>query len=168
MNTATRMLAGSIAILLAGCATSPEPAPESGQPAVEPETKAAPSPPVRPAISDADMLLAYFDNLRKLTPPEFARETELVRKLYAKAKTDIVRMRYAMLLAATPGAPADEARINEILDPVLKGQDTNLRALATLVSAQFQEQRRALGLQQKLDALMSLDKTMIERGSKVP
>lgn len=175
MKSTTRVLVGSLAIALAACATPPaEPEPDSetqpAQPPVQPEAKVAPvqPAPTRPSVSDTDVLLAYFDNIRRLSAPELARETDLVRKLYAKAKTDLVRMRYAMLLAAVPGTPAEEGRISEILEPVVKGQDTNLRALATLVSAHLQEQRRAQGLQQKLDALMSLDKTMIERGNKAP
>jgi hypothetical protein len=171
MKSTIRVLVGAVAVALAGCAATPpaDPETEPGQPPAQPEAKVQPPPPApRPTVSESDILLAYFDNVRRLSAPELARETELVRKLYAKTRTDMVRMRYAILLAAAPGAPVDEPRIVEILDPVLKGQDTNLRALATLVGAHLQEQRRAQGLQQKLDALMSLDKTMIERGSKAP
>ena len=168
MNVRTLVLAGSLAWLGAGCAapdavpppvdeaaaTVPEPPPPS-----EPELK-----PVRPAVSDSETLLAYVDLVRKLPAAEYAKELDAVRKLYARTRTDVIRMRYAILLSAPSAGTGEEARALELLDPLVKSADTGLRALATLLSAQIQEQRKAQGLQQKLDALMSLDKSMLERG----
>lgn len=162
----TRMAVWVSMVLAAGCAAPPA--------AVDKAVPAAAAPvqpqPVKtvPAISETDLLLAYYDHVRKLPPAELARETELIRRVYAKTKTDPVRMRYVMLLAASPGTNADDARVTELIEPVLKSQDANLRALASIVHAHWLEQRRAQNLQQKLDALMSLDKTLIERGSKSP
>jgi hypothetical protein len=119
---------------------------------------------VRPAVSDSETLLTYVDHVRKLPAAEFAKELDTVRKLYARARTEMIRMRYAILLSAPAAGPGEDARAMELLDPLLKSADAGVRALATLLSAQIQEQRRAQGLQQKLDALMSLDKSMIERG----
>lgn len=171
MKLTTLVLAGSIATFIAGCVAPPQVG-ESQEPAIGPEAKVQPPAvtevPVRPAVSDSDTLLGYFDQVRKLPAADFAREVEFVRRLYAKARTDVVRLRYAMLLATTPASPADEARAAELLDPVLKSADANLRSLAFLLNAQLQEQRRVQALQQKLDALLSLDKTLIERGTKTP
>ena len=162
MNRKTLVLAGLLALLAAGCGTPPVNAPVVSEPAVEPEPEV--KAPVRPAMSDSETLLAYFDYVRKLPAAEYAKEVDLVRKLYAKVRSDVVRMRLAILLSAPAAGPGDEARAAELLDPVVKSGDAGLRALAMLLSAQIQEQRRAQGLQQKLDALMSLDKSMIERG----
>jgi hypothetical protein len=168
MNVRTLVLAGSLAWLGAGCAAPDVVAPPADDPAVtvaeparisEPEMK-----PVRPPMSDGETLLAYVDLVRKLTAAEYAKELDVVRKLYAKTRTDVIRMRYAILLSAPSAGAGDEARAMELLDPLVKSADAGLRALATLLTAQIQEQRRAQGLQQKLDALMSLDKSMIERG----
>ena len=164
MNRITLMLAGLLALLAAGCGTPPVNAPAVSEPAVEPEPEPEVKAPVRPAMSDSETLLAYFDYVRKLPAADYAKEVDLVRKLYARARTDVVRMRLAILLSAPAAGPGDEARALELLDPVAKSGDAGLRALAMLLSAQIQEQRRAQGLQQKLDALMSLDKSMIERG----
>ncbi len=161
MNRKTLVLAGSLALLAAGCGTPPVNEPAISEPVVEPEPEV--KAPVRPAMSDSEALLAYFDHVRKLPAAEYAKEADLVRKLYAKVRTDVVRMRLAILLSAPAAGPGDEARAVELLDPLVKSTDAGLRALATLLSAQIQEQRRAQGLQQKLDALMSLDKSMIER-----
>lgn len=160
MNRKTLVLAGSLALLAAGCGTAPVNAPAVSEHAVEPEVKA----PVRPAMSDSETLLVYFDYVRKLPAADYAKEVDLVRKLYARVRTDVVRMRYAILLSAPAAGPGDEARAMELLDLMVKSADAGVRALATLLSAQIQEQRRAQGLQQKLDALMSLDKSMLERG----
>ncbi len=162
------VLAGAMALGLAGCGTRGTPATPavSAAPAnIESEVKPPSPAPMRPVVvSDSEMLLTYVDQVRKMPAGELAKENDQVRKLYAKTRTDITRMRYAILLSASNPAPGDDVRTAELLDPVLKGADVGLRALAYLLSAQFQEQRRAQALQQKLDALMSLDKTIIERG----
>jgi hypothetical protein len=161
------MLAGVIA-LLAGCDTARvvereknaiEPAPAQGA-----EAKVTP----RPATSESEALLNYFEQVRKLPAAELAKESENARKLFARVRTDAVRMRYAMLLGAPAAAPGDDVRAIELLEPLLKTADGGMRALAALLSLQIQEQRRAHALQQKLDALMSLDKNMIERGRTAP
>ena len=162
------VLAGTITLLSAGCGTpnvapppvSTEPPPEPVAVAPEPEAR----PPARTVVSDSETLLSYVDHVRKLSAAEFSREVDTVRKLYARVRTDVVRMRYAILLTAPAAPPGEDVRAIELLDPLLKSADAGIRALATLLSTQLQEQRRAQGLQQKLDALMSLDKTMIERG----
>ena len=167
---ATVLVAASMAMLVAGCSAPPvlEPAPVS-----EPETASEPpvvvvepeiKPPVRPPVSDSETLLTYVDHVRKLPAAEFAKELDTVRKLYARARTETNRMRYAILLSAPAAGSGEDSRAMELLDPLLKSADAGVRALATLLIAQIQEQRRAQGLQQKLDALMSLDKSMIERG----
>src|SRR4051812_9105560 len=167
MNARTLVLAASLAWLAGGCA-APEvvPAPVDDvaatvpEPArIEPEMK-----PVRPAMSDGETLLAYVDMVRKLPAAEYAKELDVVRKLYAKTRTEVVRMRYAILLSAPSAGAGGEARAVEVVDPLVKNAHARLRALATLLAAQIQEQRKAQGLQQKLDALMSLDKSMLERG----
>ena len=167
MNARTLVLAGSLASLVAGCAApdgAPPPVDDAAAKAAEPARIEPEMKPVRPAMSDGETLLAYFDLVRKLPAAEYAKELDVVRKLYARTRTDVMRMRYAILLSAPSAGPGDEARAMELLDPLIKSADAGLRALATLLTAQIQEQRRAQGLQQKLDALMSLDKSMIERG----
>lgn len=162
MSPGRTYLAAVAMMLAAGCAAPPVADLDKAMPAT-----ASPAKPV-PAISETDLLLTYYEHVRKMPPADLAREFDLIRRVYAKTKTDPVRMRYAILLAVSPGASADEARFNELIEPVLRSHDANMRALATIVNGQWQEQRRAHTLQQKLDALMSLDKTLIERGSKTP
>ena len=134
---ATVLVAGSMAMLVAGCSAPPvtsrrgqragngqragavsEPGTVSEPPvvAIEPEIK----PPVRPAVSDSETLLTYVDHVRKLPAAEFAKELDTVRKLYARARTEMIRMRYAILLSAPAAGPGEDARAMELLDPLLK------------------------------------------------
>ncbi len=116
----------------------------------------------RPA-SDSESLLMYFEFVRKLPSAELAKEHDTVRQLYAASRSDFNRVRYAMLLSVPGTAFNDDARSLEALEPLLRNPDAALHNLAFVVNAQIQEQRRGQGLQQKLEALKSLEKSLLER-----
>ena len=134
------------------------------------EPRAAPEPWVRTGsprpVSDSESLLMYFEYVRKLSAADLAKEHDTARHLYAGTHSDFNRVRYAMLLSVPGSALRDDARALEALDPLLKNLDAALHNLAFVVSAQIQEQWRGQELQQKLEALMSLEKSLIERGHK--
>lgn len=134
------------------------------------EPGAAPEPCVRTGgprpVSDSESLLMYFEYVRKLSAADLAKEHDTARQLYARTHSDFNRVRYAMLLSVPGSAFSDDARALEALEPLLKNLDAALHNLAFVVSAQIQEQRRGQGLQQKLEALKSLEKSLIERGHK--
>ena len=155
MRRSALLLIASVALLIAGCGIlrSFETGPESW---IREDGR-------RPA-GDSESLLMYYEYVRKLPSAEYAKEQETVRQLYARSRSDFNRVRYAMLLSVPGAAPGDEARALEALDPLLKNPDAALHGLAYTVSMQIQEQRRSQGLQQKLDALKSLDRKLIERG----
>lgn len=136
-----------------------------------------PADPVSPAApvvedsrgDDAARVLAYYAQLRQLSGPELAREHEAARRALAKSRSDANRLRYALLLTL-PGAPAtEEPRVQELLEPVARNGDSALRGLAALMMGFLQEQRRletsAQGLQQKLDALLTLERNMTRDNS---
>jgi hypothetical protein len=154
-----------LAAILAGCAALAGctwlPGLETKEPA--PWVQAgAPQP-----ASDAESLLIYFQHLRKLSGADLGRELETVRYAYARARSDFNRVRFAMLLSLPNAAFADEGRALELLEPVAKNPGGRLQGLAQLLSTNLQEQRKLnaslQGLQQKLDALKSLERNMIER-----
>ena len=120
----------------------------------------------RPA-SDADSLLLYFQHIRKLSGADLSREHEAARQAYARSRTDFGRLRLAMVLSLPGTAFYDDARAFELCDTVAKHDGGRLQGLALLLGSHLQEQRRltasAQGLQQKLDALKSLERSMIER-----
>ena len=120
----------------------------------------------RPA-DGAETLLVYYQNLRKLSGGDLSRELESARHAYVRTRTDYERVRFAMVLSLPGYSFSDEARALELLAPVSKNPNGQLQSLAYLLAAHLQERRRldasTQGLQQKLDALRSLERSMIER-----
>ncbi len=117
--------------------------------------------------SDAESLLLYFQHIRKLSGADLGREHDAARQAYARARTDFNRVRLAIVLSLPGTAFYDDARSLELYDTVAKHEGGRLQGLALLLGSHLQEQRRltasAQGLQQKLDALKSLERSMIER-----
>lgn len=116
----------------------------------------------RPA-SDRDSLLMYFEYVRKLPSAELVKEHDAVRQLYTNSRSDFTRVRYAMLLSVPGVVFYDDTHALEALEPLLKNPGAALHDLAYMLDAQIQEQRRGQGLQQKLEALKSLEKSLLER-----
>ena len=154
-------------VLLAGCGTM-QPGREAAEPEVQKAPDTPPPPPPTPRqVSDAENLISYFVYLRKLTGPELAREHDAARQAWSRARSDYNGVRLAMLVAL-PNTPLyDEARALDLLDPIAKNGDPRLSGLAWLLISQIQERRRldatAQALQNKLDALKSLERSLIER-----
>ena len=156
--------------LLAGCELLPveESAPVSEDPIAVRED---PIRTERPrAQSEAENLLAYYQHVRKLPATELGKEHDMARQAYTLARSDYNRVRLAMLLSLPGTAVSDEPRALDLLDPVAKNPAGELHGLALLLATNLQERKRldasAQGLQQKLDALRSLERSMIERRKK--
>jgi hypothetical protein len=167
--------------LLASCTTmqavevaEPAPVAEPSQPPETPAGSVEPSQPAappagsrRPVVSDAENLLYYFTLLRKLSAPELAREHDAARQAYGGARSDYNRLRLAMTMTLPNTAFHDEPRALDLLDPLAKNSGSPLSGLALLLASQIQERRRldanTQALQQKLDALKSLERSLIER-----
>jgi len=147
-------------------AVSPPPAPK-----LEEEVIEAPPPPRAPTIvykpSDVDILVNEFQRLRKLPGSDIAREQEAARQALLQSRSDTARVRYAMTLALPGTVPGDDARALETLEPVVRNGSSALNGLAVLLASYIQEQRRlgaqVQALQQKLDALRSLERSLSER-----
>jgi hypothetical protein len=146
-------------VLIAGCELLPsfetrEPAPwvQAGGP--------------QPA-SDVDSLVLYYQHIRKLPAGDAGREYEAARQTYNRERSAFNRVRLAMMLSL-PNMPFnDDGRAIDVLEPVVRDSNGRLHALALMLSSHLQEQKRlnasVHGLQQKLDALRSLERSLIER-----
>ena len=160
-------------MVLTGCGIM-QPAGIEVQPGVE---VVAPEPPKAvPAViqgtqprqpSETENLISYFAHLRKLHGSELAREHDAARQAYGRARSEYNGMRLAIVVAV-PNTPfTDDPRALDLLDPIARNADSRLSALAALLVAQIQERRRldanAQALQQKLDALKSLERSLIDR-----
>lgn len=172
-----RFLVACCAVFLAACGTFPWP---RQAPADSYWLKADAA---RPA-SRVESLLAYAEYVRGLSAAESAREHERLRLAFAaKDRVEFVRLQYALLLAASAAPGRDLPRARQLLEPLLKedGHDAELRRLAAYLHAGIgdlldaerrlreeqrratEEQRRAADLEQKLEALKSIERRIIER-----
>jgi len=117
--------------------------------------------------AEVSKALVYYARARKLAGPELAREQEAARRALARTRTDANRVRYALMLTVPGAAAQDDGRVMELLEPVTRNGDSALHGLALLVTAFLQERRRLDGnvqnLQQKLDALLTLERSMTGR-----
>jgi hypothetical protein len=166
-------LAALAAALLAGCAARPTvevPAP--------PATVAAyDEPAVRVDESSMLPLLGYQQLLAQLSPQELARERAVLLYL---PPTPSSQLRLAMLFGQTR-ATADLPRAQALLDKVLRANDpaaASMHPLARLLATQYHErlrlqaqnerlllqvtesQRRSSELQDKLDALANIERSL--------
>jgi hypothetical protein len=156
-------------VLASGCALLAEQEAADTE-ARAPAEPAEPAPWVQPGgspVTDVESLVLYFGYIRKLSAADLTREYDVARQAYNRAREDYNRVRFAMLLSL-PNTPFnDDGRAIDVLDPVLRKGNGRLYPLAQMLSSQVQEQRRlnasVHGLQQKLDALKSLERSIIER-----
>lgn len=158
-------------LAMVGCAVFRAPQDEPPAAPAEPEVRAPPTPvePVRPVapVLESERLLEYFRQVRKLGGVELGREHEAVRVAYTRSRSDFDRLRFAMVLSLPETALNDAARALEMLEPMIRNQNSPLHGLAILLHAFMQEQRRleksVQGMQQKLDALKAMERNLIER-----
>lgn len=156
------------ATLLAGCVTPPAPAVNKND---------------RPVSVDESAMLAllgYFQLLQRMSPQELARERTA---LAAMPQTPVTLVRMAALLGQ-PRAPMDLGRALGLLEIVLKSREPaaiSLLPLARTMTIQYQErlklelqnerllqqlkesQRRGGELQEKLDALADIERSLPAR-----
>ena len=178
MNAVLFPAAFAACAALAGCGilkpVEAEPDPEQmppaavtpAEPVVQPSGSVAPGVAARQA-SGAENLLSYFAQIRKLSGPDLAREHDSARNAFSNGRSEFSRMRLAMVVTL-PNTPFyDETRALELLEPVWKNSESQLSGLAALLVSQIQERKRldasAQALQQKLNALKSLERSLIER-----
>jgi hypothetical protein len=167
-----RIVAAMLTALLAACASTQEPAP----------AERAPAPVPGPAAqrSSADELLAYMAQVRAMPEPALSVEAAKRRR----EPGDLGRVKAAMALSFS--AQSDEAEILALVEPVEKrAGDRDVKAMAGFLQAMALERRRvkessaarlrderkaldaqrqrAEELQQKLEALSALEKSLSAR-----
>ncbi|WP_313952954.1 permease [Accumulibacter sp.] len=166
----SRALGLLTAALLAACATPPAAVPD-----------ASPAPAVAKVDETAiSRLLDYLQSLYRLSPQRLLRERNV---LSAIPPTPNVHLRLAMVLGL-PQGPVDLVRAQGFLEGVLKANDpaaASLHPLARALANQYQErlkletqneklaqqlkesQRRSAELQDKLDALSDIERSLPAR-----
>jgi len=137
------------------------------------------------ALSGIDKLLTYFEEVQKLTSPERLQEYELLKRTWNHDRSEYVRLQLAMLLSVPDSTFHDGERAQSLIDPILKEKSprSRLRPIAYVISillaaqheaeeemrvlkdALLDEAERNRALEQKLEALKTLEKNLIERES---
>jgi len=134
--------------------------------------------------ADSAEVLAYFQHIKALSANALVTENTAAAQALSKHRSDSNRLKLALLLLLPNTAFKDEARAAALADEVLsnKTADTpQLKHLALLVATfaneqkrqeerfqqlaqkQKDDEKRADALQQKLDALKSIEKDLIKR-----
>lgn len=139
------------------------------------------------AISQSDMLLQSIDAVRKLANAEQLRELDKSRQAYAHNASEFNRLRLAWLLALPGTSFHDTSAALSLLNDLprdSKTGSTGLRALAGLLQAELSEQqriaaanedwtqkykdelKRADALQQQIDGIKRMEKSMMQRDKR--
>jgi hypothetical protein len=178
------------ALLLAACTTvQPPPELAIARPVPPPPiiivqpVKAEPPMPVAPPMleppkvnEEAEEALALLVDLQKLvlaSADEQKRELAAATQALARQKSDAVRLRLGML-QSLPATGGDDVRALATLEPIVKQGNGPTRMVAAVLIAQLgerqravrEEKKRAEDLQQKLDALKALERSLLGRERK--
>ena len=175
-----------LGVLGAGCTTAPPieepPAPLPPiQPPAPPPAVPAPPPAPReifipdPAAEELKAILMYFNLISRLSANEVRREYDAARTAFAANPSEANRLRLALVLSLATNPLKDERRAMDLLEPMtkdLRGNYTPLRGLALVTHSLIREQQKlgtsVQALKEKLDALMSLEKSLTERTRPEP
>lgn len=183
MNAWKLIALAAVVLVAGGCADLKAPFPRAEPPA--PAAKKQPEPPPEPLattlkrqVSDVESLIGFYEHVRRLSSVEQAKDFEALRQVYNRDKSDLNRLKLA-LIQAMPNSPVrNDAAAQALIDPMLKdgeGHDAGLKAFAQLLNAHLAERKRLEDrlredqkeieeLQKKLDALKSIEKSLIDRG----
>jgi hypothetical protein len=174
-----KRLACALACALAAACAAPERAPATSGTVAS----SAPTPPPAAAQSYAEDLMAYLARLRTLNEAALGAEAARMKR----DASDVARVKAA--LAMTLSSQPDEGEILDLLEPVSRRPGaSDVRAMAALLSTMAAERRRlrqraaaaagelreerkaaetqkqrAEQLQQKLDALTDLERSLAAR-----
>ena len=186
MRTVSLRLLTLLGVLGAGCTTAPpvEPPPvppPAIQPPAPPAVQTPPPPPPQeivipdPAAEELKAILMYFNLISRLSANDVRREYDAARAAFAANPSEANRLRLALVLSLATNPLKDERRAMDLLEPMtkdLRGNYTPLRGLALVTHTLIREQQKlgtsVQALKEKLDALMSLEKSLTERARTEP
>jgi len=159
----------AVAATLGGCALFP--AAESGPavPAPASAAVAAPAPGVNHVKENSEVsaLLAYYQQLLELPADELRREYLGTSQAFARERSELSRLRLALLMSVPGTAWRDDARLLALLEGSASNKsppDSPRRQFVVLLhklAAEHQrEQKRADELQQKLDSMLAIERDL--------
>ena len=168
----------AIAMVLAGCAATQEPAPTVVHRSAPPPPLQLPLPLPRtepaPVISGEELevieLIKYAQRVAAMSPEQKRAEQTIRNQAFSRDKDVASRMHLALVLA-TPEAGVEEVtRAENLLRPVASsgvdaGQPMRLfaRLLYGLIHENVGEKQRANQLRSQLEALKDVERSMLQR-----
>ena len=159
-------------------ATTPAPpanvAPAGNVFAAAAPTTLAPVPVVPPEDLAALTLIADLQRYNGLGPDEVKRELGAASNALSRERTDVNRVRLAVLYTLVRASPQDDQRALQLLDNVAKsgGGPTPVKAIAAILHVQVsdrvrtvrEEQMKANDAVQKLEALRPMERSLLRGG----
>lgn len=145
------------AVALVGCAQL-VPAPTPQAPAVEADES-----------RQVAALLGYYQRVAQLGTDDQKRELTTAVQGFSRERSNLSRVRLALLYALPGTGFQDDGRAQQLLEPLAAGSGA-LRQLASLVHGQLAErmraQKRADQLKEQVEALRAIERQLIERGQE--
>jgi hypothetical protein len=148
-----------------------------------PPTRVATAQPSLPAPvneEDQEALALLADLQRYVAEPgeDLKRELAGANAAFARTRSDVSRIRVAMLLTLPAAGPPDDARALALLEPLVarnnNGTSTPVKQIAAVLYGQIaerarilkEEQKRTAAAQEKLDALRAVERSMLYERSR--
>jgi hypothetical protein len=158
----------------AGPAPSPAPTGTSPQASESlPVIIIAPPAPAEPSTEDQQMLALLSDLQRfgAMQNDELKRELAAAAQTFSRQRTDVNRVRLAVLYTLVRASPQDDQRALQLFENVAKsaGPTSPIRHLAAVLQAQVVERQRAVHDEQqkadaaiqKLEALRAMERSLL-------
>ncbi|MGH8751335.1 MAG: hypothetical protein ACREUV_06490 [Burkholderiales bacterium] len=131
------------------------------------------------STSEVEDYLAYYSYAANLSGEDLKKEYGALNQTYAKRKSDANRVRLALLLSLPGTGFRDDARALGLLKEVKTSENSELKDFTSLLAAHIAEHRkqeekikteqgRADEMEQKLEALKSIERSIIERQQTPP
>ncbi|MBZ0144500.1 MAG: hypothetical protein K8F56_13055 [Rhodocyclaceae bacterium] len=115
-------------------------------------------------------MLAYYQDLQAMPQEELRREYQNASQAFARERSELARLRLALLLCVPGTNWSDDARLLALLDgadsrkaPSVSPRRHLVVLLQKLVAERQREQKRAEELQHKLDAMLAIERGLRER-----
>jgi hypothetical protein len=149
------------------------PPPALAEPAVPPPAASVVIVPAEPTAEEREFaaLLADLQRYGGLSAEDQRRELNAMTQALARQRTDVVRVRLAVLYTLTRATPQDDQRALQLFDNVARGNPGNaaVKQLAAVLSVQVaervravrEEQQRGEAAVQKLEALRAMERSLL-------
>jgi hypothetical protein len=140
------------------------------------EVAPAPNPPVNEEEQQVIALLVDLQKYAGASAEELRRELAAANQAVSRSRTEVNRVRLAVLMTLPGAGPTDDARALALLESVIGKPPVNtpIRQLAAVLSAQIaervrnvaEEKRKTQQAQEKLDQLRAVERSLLLERSR--